>query len=1622
MSKYASGVSVIGRVFRCLVVVQLLALGLGAGRAGATPPTWSDEFDGTGAPDPAYWTFEEGFVRNEELQLYTTDNAWQEGGQLIIEGREETVPNPDYKPSSSDWRLNREYAYYTSSSIRTRGLYSFQYGRMQVRAQIPCFTGMWPAIWTVGDVGQWPSNGECDIMEYYGSKILANCARGTTTQWVAAWDSASMTIANLVAIDPDWTTKYHVWTMQWDENYVRLYVDNILLNTSAQTWLVNPTTEWGPLEPFKQPHNIILNLAIGGTAGGDPSNTTFPQRYYVDYVRVWENYTSNTSPTDIALSSDTVDENMPAGTVVGELTATDADAAEVIRYSLVAGTGDTDNGSFEILPKSDGTLTGVLRTTQVLLYPGGATRSIRVRATDVAGATYEEILTITLNSNPPDNYAPVFTVDPITGSDAAEDAAYADTIAGSATDADGDTLTYSKVSGPAWLNVAGDGSLSGTPLPTDVGDNSFTVQVDDGNGGIDTATLNIIVLNVHNDAPVFVEDPITGASGAPDQPYFGSLEGSATDSDGDAVGYSKISGPAWLSVAVGGALSGTPASTDEGVNVFTIQADDGNGGTASATLSITVEALSAGVVLHDNFEPGVNPYGGTTPDVASYTVANTSGQANTALWVRAASGYGSSRNGLVDESENSGLNFADPAGTQAYAFRYTNTGVTTVEGIIGALTSGTTITVSFDVVMDGYNGGTAYDALLVLFDAGAARNAVEYGNKDTAAVLARSSGNVAVDGNYYTVNFSYTVGDPVVDNDGDSSTSTGTTFLTSLLGKDIALRFDGASGSANIDNVQVSVSGAGGDNTAPAWVTNPVNEADAAEDVVYSGTLAGDATDADGDTLTYAKVSGPAWLSVAADGALSGTPTNADVGLNSFTVSVSDSIATPVEATLNITVVNVNDAPVFTVDPITAAAANEGVAYSGTIAGSATDDDGDTLTYAKVSGPAWLAVAADGTLSGTPATTDIGQNSVTVSVSDGNGGSDTATLEITVNAVNNAPVWTVNPVNEADAAEDVAYSGTIAGSATDDDGDTLTYAKVSGPAWLSVAADGALSGTPTNADVGLNSFTVSVSDSIATPVEATLNITVVNVNDAPVFTVDPITAAAANEGVAYSGTIAGSATDDDGDTLTYAKVSGPAWLAVAADGALSGTPATADLGLNSFTVSVSDGIAPAVGGSLQITVLSNDVTPPVLTVPTDVVITQLDSQDPADTGQATAIDDLDPDPAVTYSDAADGADPDPYVITRTWTAADANGNLSQGIQLIIVIQVGFHMAQSETTTTGTVSGSLADTFASDNGYEVLSEAVVANKYSRLDHQWVFTVGSADLQRFYVEAYRPANVENDDFIFLYSTDGLAYTEMLTVAKSADDDSLQTYELPQAVNGTVYVRVVDTDPSTRNNLSIDSLYVDNMGFYTERWPAGMVPPGPAADPVPADSAAGISVNTQLGWTAGADSIGSDVYFGTVNPPTAAEFLTSTPAVSADPGALSYGTTYYWRVDAVGDAGTTAGAVWSFTTETLGGTPDIYVSDIAMSSASVPGGRYSGIATITVLDDLGAPVVGATVSVDWSGAAAGSGSGVTGATGQAVIESAAVKGGGTFTATVTGVTATGYTYNPALNVETSDSITAP
>lgn len=229
-----------------------------------------------------------------------------------------------------------------------------------------------------------------------------------------------------------------------------------------------------------------------------------------------------------------------------------------------------------------------------------------------------------------------------------------------------------------------------------------------------------------------------------------------------------------------------------------------------AGLALSASA-NAAVVFFDDFENGLNDAtvddttGGysQTANVSgsTYSVSNTSRSYNTTLWVDTTTGFGSDRQGLINENAVNEVAVLPPeGGSQAYAFRYTNSGVTTASGVIGALTVGTTITVSFNVFVDAFNGGNNYAVYLATFNGGTRVDMDDGGPaQGTTALLARAVG-AATSEAYQTVSFSYTVGDDMIDQNGDT-----VPYNSAVLGHDIAIRFDGQTSAASWDNVSVDI-------------------------------------------------------------------------------------------------------------------------------------------------------------------------------------------------------------------------------------------------------------------------------------------------------------------------------------------------------------------------------------------------------------------------------------------------------------------------------------------------------------------------------------------------------------------------------------------------------------------------------------------------------------------------------------------------------------------------------------------------------------------------------------------------------------------------------------------------
>jgi beta-glucanase (GH16 family) len=227
---------------------------------------WQDEFNGTSV-NSENWTFETGGNwYNNELQFYKSENTTVGEGVLTIEARKE-----DYGGRN-----------YTSSRMITQNKKMFKYGRVDIRAVLPEGQGLWPALWMLGkDMGSvgWPKCGEIDIMEMIGGS-----GREKTVYSTLHWDDGNGYASyGLSYTSPGKTfhEKYHVFSMVWDANQIKTYVDNY----SFYTIDITPSA----MSEFHQEQFFIFNVAVGGIWPGNPDNTTvFPQQMKVDYVRVFQ--------------------------------------------------------------------------------------------------------------------------------------------------------------------------------------------------------------------------------------------------------------------------------------------------------------------------------------------------------------------------------------------------------------------------------------------------------------------------------------------------------------------------------------------------------------------------------------------------------------------------------------------------------------------------------------------------------------------------------------------------------------------------------------------------------------------------------------------------------------------------------------------------------------------------------------------------------------------------------------------------------------------------------------------------------------------------------------------------------------------------------------------------------------------------------------------------------------------------------------------------------------------------------------------------------------------------------------------------------------------------------------
>lgn len=275
-----------------LGIAPVLALALGGCMSGAPVATipapqgyrlvWNDEFDGSGLPHAAHWSFRTGQNRigwgKDEKQYYSAGrlkNSRVENGVLVIEVHRDggaMRDQPDYGGQA-----------YTSARLQNPEGLGWRYGYLEVRAKLPCGRGTWPAIWLMPAKRgtPWPLSGEIDVMEHVG---FAPGVLNATVH-TSAFNHRLKTNKSARLDLPDVCTSFHTYQMRWTRDLIEIGVDGnyyyrFANNGSGRQY------RW----PFEKPFGIILNIAVGGQWGGQRGidDVALPQRMEIDFVRVFQ--------------------------------------------------------------------------------------------------------------------------------------------------------------------------------------------------------------------------------------------------------------------------------------------------------------------------------------------------------------------------------------------------------------------------------------------------------------------------------------------------------------------------------------------------------------------------------------------------------------------------------------------------------------------------------------------------------------------------------------------------------------------------------------------------------------------------------------------------------------------------------------------------------------------------------------------------------------------------------------------------------------------------------------------------------------------------------------------------------------------------------------------------------------------------------------------------------------------------------------------------------------------------------------------------------------------------------------------------------------------------------------
>ena len=756
---------------------------------------------------------------------------------------------------------------------------------------------------------------------------------------------------------------------------------------------------------------------------------------------------------------------------------------------------------------------------------------------DGNGGTDTATVTITVD---PQNDVPVANDD---GATTPEDTDVAIDVLGNDSDVDGDSLTVSSVTQPPNGTVTNNGTdVTYSPNTNFNGTDTFNYTINDGNGGTATAIVTVNVGGT-NDPPVAGDDSDNTTN--EDNPITIQVLSNDIDPDGDSLNVASTTNPANGTVTNNGnSVTYTPDPNFNGTDTFNYTVEDGNGGTDTATVTITVDP--------QNDVPVANDDGATTPEDTDVTI-----------------------DVLNNDSDVDGDSLTVSSVTQPSNGRVTNNN-TDVTYSPNTNFNGTD---TFNYTINDGNGGTATAIVTV-----------NVGGTNDPPVAGDDSGNTTNEDNPITIQ----VLSNDIDPDGDSlnvasATSPANGTVTNN-GNNVTYTPDPNFNGTDTFNYTVE-DGNGGTDTATVTITvDPQNDVPVAnddgattpEDTDVTIDVLGNDSDVDGDSLTVSSVTQPSNGTV--------TNNNTDVtyspdanfnGTDTFNYTINDGNGGTATAIVTVNVGGTNDPPVAGDDSDNTT--NEDNPITIQVLSNDIDPDGDSLNVASTTNPANGMVTNNGnSVTYTPDPNFNGTDAFNYTVSDGNSGTDTATVNVTVNAVNDNPSFTTTPPNPTSLNINEGDSFTYNAEAIDPDvGDTLTFTGSNVPTWLTFTDNGGgtalLTGAATTNEVGEHVVVLEVSDGS----EDDIQFFTIRVNGKPEFTSSPITTA--TESVNYNYDITTNDPDNVGGELTITAPTLPSWLTLTdnSDGTaqLSGTPDSTHVGgIHNVELEVNDG---SISGDLQ---------------------------------------------------------------------------------------------------------------------------------------------------------------------------------------------------------------------------------------------------------------------------------------------------------------------------------------------------------------------------------------------------------------------------------------------------------